>query len=133
MEREEFLRLAEFIYSSQFSPEQGAMLKQLVQNLDIVYFEKADNGYHISEIASSYLDNLIKQGASLTECMRECNVSKTTVLRHRKKLQKLEEEEQKQRELEEKRKQEILARDDGDLEKSLLQAMERIKNSELPF
>ena len=106
MKSDDFYKLAEYLSSLQYTQEQIMMLKHVVDNLTVAYYEKADNGYHIGAVASQQLDMMIQEGASLTECMRECNVSKTTVLRHRKKLQKQKEEEQKQRELEEQRKQE---------------------------
>ena len=133
MKSDDFYKLAEYLSSLQYTQEQIMMLKHVVDNLTVAYFEKADNGYHIGAVASQQLDMMIQEGASLTECMRECNVSKTTVLRHRKKLQKQKEEEQKQRELEEQRKQEIRSRSDSDIEKQILLTMERVQENILPF
>lgn len=87
---------------------------------------KKRSGYHLSEYAGMELDRMIEDGVSLTECMKVCNVSKTTVLRHRKKVQKqLEEREAK--------RQEILSRDDNDIEKKIQQVMDRISDDLLPF
>lgn len=140
MKSDDFYRLAEYLSSLQYTQEQIMMLKHVVDNLTVAYFEKAENGHHIGSVASQQLDMMIREGASLTECMRECNVSKTTVLRHRKKLQKQKEEEQKQkeeeqkqRELEEQRKQEILSRSDSDIEKQILLIIERAQQNILPF
>ena len=133
MKSEDFYRLVEYISSLQYTQEQIMLMKYVVNNLTVAYYEKAENGHHIGSVASLHLDMMIQEGACLTECMRECNVSKTTVLRHRKKLKKQKEEEQKQRELEEQRKQEILSRSDSDIEKQILLTMERIQENILPL
>lgn len=133
MKSDDFYRLAEYISSLQYTQEQIMMLKHVVDKLTVAYYEKAENGHHIGTVASQQLDIMIQEGASITECMRVCNVSKTTVLRHRKKLQKQKEEEQQQQALEQQRKQEILSRSDSDMEKQILLTMERIQENILPF
>lgn len=133
MKLDDFDKLAEYLSSLQYTQEQILLLKHVVNNLTVSYFEKAENGHHIGTVASQYLDMMIRDGASLTECMRECNVSKTTVLRHRKKLEKQRIEEQRQKEQEELRRQKILRRDDTDIEKQILQTWEKMRNNILPF
>lgn len=126
MDGKKFRALLNYILSSEFSIEQAAALRVAVQNVKITHYEKSSQGYHISEYASKNLDKMIEAGAGLSECMKVCNVSKTTVLRHREKLKK-----QKEQEL--LHQQEVLSRDDSDIEKKVLECFLRGLDGELPF